>query len=73
MPASLPRARSRLPEAVVSSGVELLKCVCHTEDDRLQVVSELVADLRQPIQRRATAASKAKDRERQIEVSTTAR
>mmetsp|Transcript_27773 Transcript_27773/g.83073 ORF Transcript_27773/g.83073 Transcript_27773/m.83073 type:complete len:821 (+) Transcript_27773:1-2463(+) len=58
-----------LPERIVASAIELLKVVCYAESDRLQLVTEVIADLRHPIAARATLESKAADRTRLLEAT----
>ena len=58
-----------LADSIVKSAVELLAVVCDQEDDRLQLIVEVIADVREPIQQRETAESKAEARTRVVEKS----
>ena len=58
-----------LADSIVKSAVELLAVVCDQEDDRLQLIVEVIADVREPIQQRETAESKAEARARVVEKS----
>eukprot|EP00041_Stephanoeca_diplocostata_P027981 m.780788 g.780788 ORF g.780788 m.780788 type:complete len:1081 (-) comp23284_c0_seq2:209-3451(-) len=59
-----------LPESIVQSAVGVLGRLCHTEDDRIQMLAETVEDLRHPIQQRTTVAeARARARARQVRES----
>lgn len=56
-----------LPENIVRCAVALLGRLCHTEDDRIHMLTEIVEDVRHPIQQRTTVAeARARARVRQV-------
>lgn len=58
-----------LPDSVIEHGMALSTTLHSEESDRVRVVAELIADIRQPIQQRQSAETKAQEKARVVELS----
>lgn len=60
---------SMVPESVVEHAMKLSKVIHPDESERIRIIAEVIADIRQPIQQRMSTLSKAQVREREVEKS----